>query len=160
MPLPGGAIRQRGFESDEALLPVRKSVWRACLAARDHIGPKSDDDPPPPAASEAWVFEPGGENREAARRSLDNAYVDDDTAHCATAVLYCNGTLGPGDLAQYPAPAGASEWSAYAMNVVALGKLSDRFEIQQQLLVDRALDIARGGNGRIDPADEPVEGDA
>ena len=142
------------------LLPPRERVWWACLAARDYLGPKSEDDPASLSASEAWVFEPSEENREAARRSLDNAYVDDDTVHCATAVLYCDGTLGPGDLAQYPAPAGASEWSCYAMNVVALGKLSDRFEEHRQLLIDRALDIARGGNGRIAAAAEQVEGDA
>lgn len=142
------------------LLPPRERVWWACLAARDYIGKKSDNDPLPLLTSEAWVFQPTDENREAARQSLDNAYIDDDTVHCATAVLYSDGTLGPGDLAQYPAPAGASEWSAYAMNVVALGELSDKFEIHTQLLIDRALDIARGGNGRVERPAEQVEGTA
>ena len=53
------------------------------------------------------------------------------------------------DLAKFPAPAGASETSAFAMNMVALGELSDKFETYVQVLIDRALDIARGGNGRI-----------
>ena len=132
------------------LLPPRERVWWACLAARDYIGPKSDKDPPSLARSEDWVFKPSEENRAAARQTLDHAYVDDETVHCATAVLYADGTLGPGDLAQYPAPAGAAETSAFAMNVVALGELSDKFEEHVQLLIDRALDIAKGGSGRVE----------
>ena len=132
------------------LLPPRERVWWACLAARDYIGPKSDKDPPSLAASEDWVFNPTEENRNAARITLDHAYVDDDTVNCAISVLYADGTLGPGDLAQYPAPAGAAEAAAFAMNMVALGELSDRFEEHGQLLIDRALDIARGGNGQLE----------
>ncbi|TDE37499.1 DUF6931 family protein [Antarcticimicrobium sediminis] len=130
------------------LLPPRERVWWACMAARDYIGPRSDNDPPSLTTSEVWVYSPSEENRCAARNSLDHAYVDDDTVHCATAVLYADGTLGPGDLAQYPAPAGASEAAAFAMNMVALGELSDRFEEHGWMLVDRALDIGRGGNGK------------
>lgn len=131
------------------LLPPRERVWWACLAARDYIGTKTDKDPPSLARSEDWVFKPTEENREAARQTLDHTYVDDETVHCATAVLYADGTLGPGDLAQYPAPAGAAETSAFAMNVVALGELSDKFEEHVQVLIDRALDIAKGGSGRV-----------
>ncbi|MGD9863622.1 MAG: hypothetical protein AB7S99_10455 [Pseudodonghicola sp.] len=131
------------------LLPPRERVWWACMAARDYIGPRSDTDPPSLAASEAWVYNPSEENRNAARITLDHAYVDDDTVHCALAVLYADGTLGPGDLAQYPAPAGASEAAAFAMNMVALSQLSDRFEEHGRILVDRALDIGRGGNGKV-----------
>lgn len=131
------------------LLPPRERVWWACMAARDYIGPRSEDDPPSLTTAEAWVYNPSEENRDAARMTLDHAYVDDDTVHCATAVLYADGTLGPGDLAQYPAPAGASEAAAFAMNMVALGELSDRFEEHGWLLVDRALDIGRGGNGQV-----------
>lgn len=131
------------------LLPPRERVWWACMAARDYVGPRSDKDPPSLVASETWVFNPSAENREAARNSLDHAYVDDDTVNCALAVLYADGTLGPGDLAQYPAPAGASETAAFAMNMVALGELSDTFEEHIQLLIDRALNIGRGGNGKV-----------
>ncbi|PCJ07740.1 MAG: hypothetical protein COB16_09930 [Rhodobacteraceae bacterium] len=132
------------------LLPPRERVWWACMAARDYIGPRSDNDPPSLTASEAWVYEPSEENRDAARISMDNAYVDDDTVNCALAVLYSDGTLGPGDLKQYPAPAGASETAAFAMNMVALSELSDKFEEHGRVLVERALNIGRGGNGQMD----------
>ncbi|KIC08042.1 hypothetical protein RA19_21260 [Leisingera sp. ANG-M1] len=131
------------------LLPARERVWWACLAARDYIGPRSDKDPASLTASEAWVFEPTEENRDKARITLDHAYVDDDTVNCALAVLYAAGTLGPGELNQYPAPAGASEAAAFAMNMVALGQLSDKFEEHGGVLVERALDIARGGKGQV-----------
>ena len=132
------------------LLPPRERVWWACLAARDYIGPRSDKDPPSLVASEAWVFEPSEDNRTVARNSMDHACVDDDTVNCALAVLYSDGTLGPGDLAEYPAPAGASETAAFAMNMVALGELSDKFEEHGRLLIDRALNIGRGGNGQVE----------
>ncbi|NRB16319.1 MAG: hypothetical protein HRU33_01755 [Rhodobacteraceae bacterium] len=132
------------------LLPPRERVWWACLAARDYIGPRSDNDPPSLTASEAWVYEPSEENRDAARITLDHAYIDDDTVNCALAVLYADGTLGPGDLKQYPAPAGASETAAFAMNMVALSELSDKFEEHGQILVERAVNIGRGGNGQAD----------
>ena len=135
------------------VLPARERVWWACMAARDYIGPRSDNDPLSLIKSEDWVFNPSDENRDAARAAMDHAYVDDDTVNCAMAVLYADGTLGPGDLAQYPAPAGAAEVAAFAMNIVALGNLSDKFEEHGQLLIDRAIDIARGGNGQLTPAE-------
>ncbi len=140
------------------LLPPRERVWWACLAARDIIGPAPDNSTPSLAAAEAWVFKPSPENREAARASVDTAYVDDDTVHCAVSVMYADGTLGPGDLAEMPAPAGAAEVAAFAMNVVALGEHSDKYDEYGQLLIDRALDIAKGGNGNLELEAEPEEG--
>lgn len=134
------------------LLPPRERVWWACLAARDYIGARSPKDPPSLTTSEAWVLEPSEENRQAARITIDDAYMDDDTVNCAWAVTYHDGTLGPGDLRQYPAPAGAAESAAFAMNMVALGHLSDKFEEHGYILIERALDIARGGNGRVGTA--------
>jgi len=131
------------------LLPPRERVWWACMAARDYIGPRSENDPPSLATAETWVFNPSDENRDAARNTLDHAYIDDDTVNCALAVLYADGTLGPGDLAEYPAPAGASETAAFAMNMVALGELSDKFEEHGRILIDRALNIGQGGNGKV-----------
>jgi len=70
------------------LLPPRERVWWACMAARDYVGPRSDKDPPSLTASEAWVFNPSDENRDAARNSMDHAYVDGDTVNCALADAY------------------------------------------------------------------------
>ncbi|MFK7837099.1 MAG: hypothetical protein AB8B60_12845 [Sulfitobacter sp.] len=139
------------------VLPPRERVWWACLAARDYVGPKVEKLPESLVTSEAWVFKPTDENRERARLSMDDAYMDDETVNCALSVLYSDGTLGPADLAEFPAPAGASETYAFVMNIVALDKNSDRFEEYGQMLIDRAVDIARGGNGRIETKERVKE---
>lgn len=141
------------------LLPPRERVWWACLAGRDWIGKVDMEETLSLKYSEAWVFKPTDENREEARAAIDHAYVDDDTVHIATAVLYADGTLGPGELANYPAPAGAAEAAAFAMNIVALSEHSDRYDEYGKLLIDRALDIARGGNGnfKLEDAEQQKE---
>lgn len=129
-------------------LPARERVWWSCLAARDTLkdGAKL---PPPLAAAEAWVFKPTEENRAVAHHAVQHASMKDDTKHCAMAVQFHDGTLGPGDLAQHPAPPGGSEVSAFAMNIVAIAKSGKMLNEAAGLMIDRALDIARGGSGRI-----------
>ena len=138
-------------------LPVRERVWWACLAARDVAGPEPVVTPPPLAAAEAWVRKPSDATRDAARLTVEVADIDDDTVLCASAVVYCDDTLGTGDLAQYPAPSGASQTSAFGMNIVAMGTGSDVMQMAHHL-VDRAVDIARGGNGQIPlpQTDQPI----
>ncbi len=130
-------------------LPARERVWWACLAARDTLVPGAKV-PPPLAAAEAWVFKPTEENRAVAHHAVQHASMKDDTKHCAMAVQFHDGTLGPGDLAQHAAPPGGSEVSAFAMNVVAIAKSGKPLNVFAGLLIDRALDIARGGSGRVE----------
>ena len=132
-------------------LPARERVWWSCLAARDTLAPGAKV-PQPLAAAEAWVFKPTEENRAVAHHAVQHAAMKDDTKHCAMAVQFHDGTLGPGDLAQHPAPPGGSEVSAFAMNIVAIAKSGKLLDEAAGLLIDRALDIARGGSGRIEPA--------
>jgi hypothetical protein len=136
-------------------LPPRERVWWACLAARDALPPGAAA-PPPLAAAEAWVFRPDDETRAAARAAAEAAGPEDDTALCASAAAMADGTLGPGDLAGHPAPPGGAETLAFGMAVLSLSRRSDAFAAQGRLLVDRALDIARGGNGRIEAAPAPA----
>jgi len=135
------------------LLPPRERVWWACLAARDIVGEGPENETPSLRAAEAWVFRPTEENRESAIASMDHAPVDDDTVYCAMSVMYADGSLGTGALAEHDAPTGGSAVAAFAMNVEALGHRMDRYDSYVRDLVDRALDIARGGKGR--PDDKP-----
>lgn len=132
-------------------LPARERVWWSCLAARDLMAP-GDKVPQPLAAAEAWVFKPTEENRAVAHHAVQHASMKDDTKHCAMAVQFHDGTLGPGELAQHPAPPGGSEVSAFAMNIVAIAKSGKMLDEAAGLMIARALDIARGGSGRIEPA--------
>jgi hypothetical protein len=133
-------------------LPPRERTWWACLAAHDTLDPGAEKLPPPLAAAEAWVFKPSDENREAARAAAEAAEADDDTSLCATAVAICDGKLGAGDMAEYAAPPGGAATAVFGMVMLSLGHRAEAFAAHAQLLIDRALDIARGGNGRLDPA--------
>ncbi|TDL85192.1 hypothetical protein E2L05_16170 [Meridianimarinicoccus aquatilis] len=149
-----------------AALPARERVWWGCLAAEDLLG---DPKTPPPslAAAQAWVFKPSDAAREKARQAVELADSDDDTTLCATAVAMCDGKLGSGDLAQYDAPAGAAAMAILGMNLLSLGTAeAEAFDAHKTILIERALDIARGGNGRqveAIPSSTPeavTEGDA
>jgi hypothetical protein len=130
-------------------LPPRERTWWSCLAGRDLLEDPATSKPPAPlAAAEAWVFKPTDENRETARLAMESADADDDTSLCALTVAMCDGKLGTGDLAEFDAPPGGSEIAAFGINMAALSHRSDNFEAHGQLLIDRAIDIARGGSGK------------
>lgn len=139
------------------VLPPRERVWWACLAARDIVGEGDGNATPSLRASEAWVFRPTDENRMDAVTSMDVAPPEDDTINCALGVMYADGTLGPGALGEHPAPPGAASVAAFAMNVEALGTRMAVFDDYIQVLIDRALDIGRGGDGRIAATPAPAE---
>ncbi|MDT8857521.1 hypothetical protein RNZ50_21245 [Paracoccaceae bacterium Fryx2] len=130
-------------------LPPRERTWWACLAARDLLGPGATKVPAPLLAAEQWVFKPGDDTRNATRAALDAADSDDDTTLCATCVIFCDGMLGTGDLAKLPGPPGASQAAAFGMNLLALSRVGGDFPSMANRFIDRALDIARGGNGRL-----------
>jgi hypothetical protein len=130
-----------------AALPPREAVWWGCIAARDLLG---DEEPTLCLkAAEAWVFDPSADNRNAVKVSLDNVYVDDDTDLVATAAIYAPGNMGEGDLAEYPAPVSAVSACVFGINMKSL-KVAEDAGDQLQVLIDRAVDIARGGNGQIE----------
>ena len=133
-----------------AVLPPREATWWACLAARDLVGADIKVVPPPLASAEKWVFKPTQENREVVRRAFEGAEQDDDTAYCAMAALYADGTLGPGDMNQYPAPPNGVSAAALAMNLIAMRANVERMQVYLDILIDRGLDIGRGGNGRAE----------
>lgn len=145
-----------------AALPARESIWWACLAARDVIDPEVKPLPRPLQVAEEWVRKPGMEWRKAAREAAEVAEPDDETTLCAVAVAFHDGKLGDGDLAAHDAPPGASAIATFGMNMIALNARSDAFEAVADVLIDRGLDIARGGNGRLPlppRVPEPAEGE-
>ena len=141
-------------------LPEREATWWACMAARDIVGIDVKPVPPPLDAAEKWVFKPTEENRIQVQKALENAEVDDDTVNCAMAALYADGSLGPGELSGHPAPPSAVSTAVFAMNMMSLRAHVKKMEAHGQMLIDRGLDIARGGNGRVDAAKQAVGGDA
>lgn len=141
-------------------LPPREAVWWACLAARDVVGTDDKSAPQCLKASEAWVFKANDDNREAVQLAMNAADVDDDTVLCATAAFYAPGNMGFGELEKSPAPPAAVSACSFGMNMISFGEAEDP-DNHLQLLIDRALDIAKGGNGKIEPlraAPEPADG--
>lgn len=127
-------------------LPARERIWWACLAGRDIVA-KTAMPSPTLEAAEKWVFKPNDDTRAAAQAALDIAEIDDEAQLCATAVGFFDDTLGPGDLATYPAPPGASQMATFGMNMKALALHADAIDAFATVLLERAIDIARGGNG-------------
>jgi hypothetical protein len=137
-------------------LPPRQATWWACLSARDTL-PEGTALPASVRAAEAWVFRPGMETRAQAREALDAAGNEDETVLCAMAAAFADGTLGPGELDDYDAPPGAVGGAVFGMVLTALFHEAGGDDTQDEnpmetrgpLYLARALDIARGGNGRI-----------
>lgn len=132
-------------------LPPRECVWWACIAGRDVIGP--DGESKCLMAAEAWVFEPTAENRERLRLVLENESSGDATAPVATAAYYAPGNLGEGQMAEIAAPIGVVSACCFGMNLKTL-KVGPNPDRCFQVTIDRALDIARGGNGKIQLIEE------
>lgn len=131
------------------VLPGREAVWWACLAAHDVVA--EGQTTPSLAAAEAWVFKPDDTSRAAAQRAMDGAETDDETVYCALAAVYADGRMGTGELASQPAPPAAVPAAVLTMNLKALDKVGDGTLDHGWVLLARALDIARGGNGQVEP---------
>jgi hypothetical protein len=129
-------------------LPPRERVWWACLAGRDMI--EADEIAPTRTliTAEEWVFRPGEETLVAVHAAMESADMDDPTTLCATAAVFAEGTLGPGELAKLAGPPGGSAAAAFGMNVLSLTAVKSDLNLAVDRLLDRALDIASGGNGR------------
>ena len=128
-------------------LPPRECVWWACLAGRDLSGP--DGKSPSVTAAEAWVYEPTEERRAQIKAVMDNTGRGDKAAPCAAAAYYAPGNMGPGDMKDYPAPPGVVSACAFALNLKTLALGPDP-QTRLNLIIDRALNIARGGNGKVE----------
>jgi hypothetical protein len=130
-------------------LPPRERVWWACLAARDLVNSGQVESPAIVEATEAWVWEPTEAHLAQIQVLVEHADMDDDTALAGTAALYADGKMGPGEMSAYEAPPGGSEAHALVMNAAALTHDPDRCVEMGQILIERALDIARGGQGDV-----------
>lgn len=129
-----------------SVLPAREAVWWACVAARDIC--EKGKETACLKTSEAWVFEPTEENRAKVKTALEAVEMDDDTELVATAAFYAAGNMGLDELSEFEAPPGAVSSCAVGMNGKALETAED---VVQHInwLIDRAVDIARGGNGQV-----------
>ncbi|HEX3885023.1 MAG TPA: hypothetical protein VHW66_20380 [Stellaceae bacterium] len=133
-------------------LPKREAVWWACLAARAALGegaPKPQADAL--AAAEAWVYKPEEDSRRAAMASANAAGLDNPASWAAVAAFWSDGSLAPPDAPVVPP--GDTLTAGAVAGAVLLGAVQrepDRAPEKYRLFIAQALDIARGGNGRVD----------
>lgn len=133
-------------------LPPREAVWWACVCARDAYR----EGLPPPleetvAAAETWVRHPTDEHRRAAMLRARTTDPRSPAACAALAAFFSGGSVAPEDLPEVPI-------APHCMGVAVAGAVllaSVRTEPQiadqkRQRYIASALDIANGGNGRLD----------
>lgn len=133
-------------------LPRREAVWWSCLAARDIVGHAAETVPKCLETAEAWVFRPGDETRRAAFEAMKVAKPFDDTSLCAMAAVYASGSFGPDELQDATVPPGVFGNVVLGMLLTSLGAAPAEEFDRARTLIERGLDIAAGGNGRVDKA--------
>ncbi|RMH47771.1 MAG: hypothetical protein D6686_12135 [Alphaproteobacteria bacterium] len=126
-------------------LPAREAVWWSCLAGRD-IQPAGRAWPTLKAA-EDWVFRPAEATRKAAQQAVAAARPDEETDLCARAAFLAQPT---GPEAEHLRPGMVGLLVEIMVLKSLLAAVPDRFAARGRLLVNRALDIARGGNGMLE----------
>jgi len=131
-------------------LPAREGVWwscvtgelmRASLAAKDEIGFE---------AAESWVYEPTEDRRHACLAAAEAAALDGAGAYAALAAFWSGPSLAPPDLPPVPPDGSLSPTGvgASVLLAVASGDLRHS-ERNFAAAIERAVDIANGGSGRV-----------
>lgn len=138
-------------------MPKREAVWWSCLAARDIVGHKEELKEGCLFTAEAWVFKPTDDNRRAAFAALQAADPDDPASLAAMGAVYASGTYGPDELEDAEVPPGVFGHVIFGQVLTSMDAMgeADTFD-WFWMLIERALDIAKGGNGKSVPVPEPV----
>ncbi|GMG81601.1 hypothetical protein LNKW23_08140 [Paralimibaculum aggregatum] len=137
-------------------LPPREAVWWSCLSARDVVGHGETLTEGPLFAAESWVFKPSDENRRKAFEATQKAPQDDPSILAALGAVYASGTYGPDDLEDMEVPPGIFGNVVFGQVLASLDVAGDVDGlVWMGMLIERGLDIAKGGNGKAIPVPEP-----
>lgn len=136
-------------------LPRREAVWWACLNARDA---RTEDSPPETLAvletAEAWVFKPSDELAQDAFALAEQAGFDSPESYAALAAKWAGGNMAPPEAGVVVPP--GDGLTATAAGAAVLLAVASGDPLQAEALYERAilqaLDIARGGSGRLPAA--------
>jgi hypothetical protein len=133
-------------------LPRREAAWWACLNARDA---RTEDSPQetlaPLEAAEAWVFKPSDELGQQAFAQAQTAGFDSAEAYAALAVHWAGGNMAPPEAGVVVPPGDGLTATATAAAVLLAAASGDpaKAEAWYERALMQALDIARGGSGRL-----------
>jgi hypothetical protein len=136
-------------------LPRREAVWWACLLARRCIVP---DAPPEEMAAieaaEAWVYRPTEENRRATFAPAQALDFRTAGSYAALAAYWSGGSIAPPEAPVVVPPGdGLTGTAAAAAVLLAAATVPAKAALRHRGALERAIDIANGGSGRIGDGD-------
>lgn len=132
-------------------LPRREAVWWACLNARDA---RQEEDPADRLkaleAAEKWVFKPTEPHRVKTFEVAEIAGFDSPESYAALAAFWSGGSMAPAEAAVVVPPGdGLTGTSAAAAVLLAAAREPKTTEKWYSRALLQAIDIAKGGSGRI-----------
>lgn len=151
-----GALVDAGLEADAVrflafALPKREAVWWACLAARDAL--PADNRPEVAAcldAAEAWVYRPDEEKRRQTLPLAETVGFETPAGYAALAAFWSGGSIAPPDAPEVlPDPTLTPTMAGAAVLLAAVKPDPLKAPAKHRLAIARGIDIANGGNGRL-----------
>lgn len=144
--LVGDAVRYMAFG-----LPIREGIWWACVNARNLVPELSDLDRRCLDEAAAWVYEPSEAHRRACMALAEAANFEGAAAYAALSVFWSGGSMSPEGMPDVEAdpklgPIGVGASVLLSITSGDARKLPARFE----QAIARGVDIANGGNGRLE----------
>jgi hypothetical protein len=131
-------------------LPLRESVWWACLAARAALLPGDAAAQAAIEAAEAWVYHPDEDHRRVAMAAAEAVANNSPARWAATAAAWTGGSLAPPEAPVVPPGATlTAQAAAGAVLLAAVQSEPERAQDRHRIAVLQALDIAQGGSGRV-----------
>jgi len=147
----GDAVRFLAFT-----LPIREGVWWACVVAHSNLAEPTATQSLALDRTANWVYEPNDMNRRSCMEAAESGNFDGAAAYAALAAFWSGGSMAPENMPEaLPDPKlGPIGVGASVLLSIASGEpahLNTRFE----KAIERGVDIANGGNGRLD-GDRPI----
>lgn len=136
-------------------LPVRESVWLACLAAEEML-PEGAELPPTVRAAKAWVFKPNEQTRKDVEDAIAGADMDEPWTLAADAAFHGR-VKGLEKIVHSPPNAAPTMVFAMLMKATLEDPTPEAIEARFNKLVGFGLNIAAGGTGRLSAPTESAE---
>lgn len=147
----GDAVRFLAFS-----LPVREGVWWACVIANSTMTAPGEADRACLAQAAAWVYEPVDGRRYKCLAAAEAAKLEGPAAYAALAAYWSGGSLAPEGMPEAPADPSLGPIGVGASVLLSLA-IGDPVQLPMRFAkaMQRGIDIANGGNGRVE-GDTPL----
>jgi hypothetical protein len=135
-------------------LPKREATWWACLAARTELTESSTQEQLIAVEiAEQWVYKPTEENRRLTYSAAHAANFDSAAAWAAMAAFWSGGSMAPPEAPVVPPAENLTGKAvAGAIMLAAVRREPEKANDKIKTFLAQAINIAQGGNGRLDAA--------